>query len=119
MASEENTILGANKGYEADGTPIIKGRYTITDSGDSGLPEMNATTLKLAALENGGYETPELNDKLYLHFKGYRRIENLGEYTGLVSVWLDSNGFDKIEVRFAYRILLIVSFLNANLILTR
>jgi hypothetical protein len=41
------------------------------------LPFMNQKTLLEAAIEQGGYETPELNDKLYLHFKGYRRIENL------------------------------------------
>ena len=58
---------------------------------------MNEKTLREVALANGGYETAELNDKLYLHFKGYKRIENLEEYTGLVSIWLDSNGFDKIE----------------------
>ncbi len=56
------------------------------------MPEMNAKTLKEAAMANEGYETPELNDKLYLHFKGWRRIENLEPYTGLVALWLDSNG---------------------------
>jgi hypothetical protein len=48
-------------------------------------------------LENNGYEAPELNDKLYLHFRGFKKIENLGPYTGVKAIWLDSNGFDKIE----------------------
>jgi len=47
-----------------------------------GLPEMTRDELKLACLENNGYETPELNDKLYLHFRGFKKIENLDEYTG-------------------------------------
>lgn len=59
------------------------------------MPEMNAKTLKEAAMQNEGYETPELNDKLYLHFKGWKKIENLEPYTGLTALWLDSNG--KIE----------------------
>eukprot|EP00519_Triparma_laevis_P008402 CAMPEP_0182513346 /NCGR_PEP_ID=MMETSP1321-20130603/33854_1 /TAXON_ID=91990 /ORGANISM="Bolidomonas sp., Strain RCC1657" /LENGTH=680 /DNA_ID=CAMNT_0024720347 /DNA_START=48 /DNA_END=2090 /DNA_ORIENTATION=+ len=116
MASEENNILGANKGFEADGTPIVKGRYTVQEStGEGCLPTMNETSLKEAALANGGYETPELNDKLYLHFKGYRRIENLQAYTGLVSIWLDSNGFDKIE-GLTHLVNLRSLFLQKNLI---
>ena len=62
-----------------------------------GLPVMSKSELKRVALEHGGYHTPSLNDTLYLHFKGYRRIENLEEYSGLKSIWLHSNGFGKIE----------------------
>jgi dynein assembly factor 1 len=62
-----------------------------------GLPVMTKAELASVALEHGGYSTPSLNDTLYLHFKGYQRIENLVEYTGLKSIWLHSNGFGKIE----------------------
>ena len=62
-----------------------------------GLPVMTKEELVSVALEHGGYSTPSLNDTLYLHFKGYQRIENLDEYTGLKSLWLHSNGFGKIE----------------------
>ena len=58
---------------------------------------MTKDELLAVALANNGYSTPSLNDTLYLHFKGYRRIENLEEYTGLKSLWLHSNGFGKIE----------------------
>ncbi|KAL7428525.1 hypothetical protein ACHAXH_001700 [Discostella pseudostelligera] len=61
------------------------------------LPIMSKAELKKVALEHGGYSTPSLNDTLYLHFKGYRRIENLEEYAGLKSLWLHSNGFSQIE----------------------
>lgn len=63
----------------------------------SGLPEMSPAEIRLSCLENDGYETPELNDKLYLHFRGFRKIENLEPYTGCKAIWLDSNGFDSIE----------------------
>lgn len=62
-----------------------------------GLPVMTKAELQKVALEHGGYATPYLNDTLYLHFKGYRRIENLEEFRGLTTLWLHSNGFGKIE----------------------
>jgi len=61
------------------------------------LPVMTKAEVKKVALAHGGYTTAALNDQLYLHYKGYRRIENLDAYTGLKALWLDSNGLQKIE----------------------
>lgn len=58
---------------------------------------MTRDEIRLSCLENDGYDSPELNEKLYLHFKGYRRIENLDQYTGCKAIWLDSNGLERIE----------------------
>lgn len=38
------------------------------------------------------YSTPELNDVLFLHFKGYRKIEALEEFTGLRTLHAETNG---------------------------
>ena len=63
----------------------------------SGLPVMNAAAIKLSCMEHDGYETPSLNEKLYLHFRGYRKIENLEEYANVKTLFLESNGLRLIE----------------------
>ncbi|KAG3109211.1 hypothetical protein PI125_g11130 [Phytophthora idaei] len=61
------------------------------------VPVMDAETLRELCLENDGYETPELNDNLYAHFRGFQRIEGLKAYSNLKALWLESNGLSKIE----------------------
>eukprot|EP00743_Colponemidia_sp_Colp-15_P001894 GILK01002064.1.p1 GENE.GILK01002064.1~~GILK01002064.1.p1 ORF type:complete len:304 (+),score=54.21 GILK01002064.1:73-984(+) len=58
---------------------------------------MTPRMLRKICQEKDLYDTPELNDKLYLHYKGFKKIENLDEYTGLKALWLECNGISKIE----------------------
>ncbi len=62
-----------------------------------GIPVMSEEEIRQTCVENGGYETAELNDKLYLHMRGYAKIESLDKYTGCKAIWLESNAISKIE----------------------
>ncbi|ETI33908.1 hypothetical protein PPTG_05551 [Phytophthora nicotianae INRA-310] len=59
--------------------------------------EMEKKLLKKLCRDNDLYVTPSINDKLYLHYKGFRCIKNLEEYTGLKVLWLEGNGLPRIE----------------------
>ena len=61
------------------------------------MPIITAALLKALCKEHKMYQSPRLNDKLYLHFKGFKRIENLEEYTELSALWLEGNAISKIE----------------------
>lgn len=58
---------------------------------------MTPEVLLDACRENGGYELPALNTQLYLHFRGFRKIEGLDDFTNLKALWLESNGLQKLE----------------------
>ena len=37
-----------------------------------------------------------MNEKLYLHFKGFKKIQGLAEYVNLKAIWLEGNGIESI-----------------------
>jgi hypothetical protein len=58
---------------------------------------MSEARLKEICRKDSLYSTAHLNDKLYLHYKGFRAIQNLDKYTGLRVLWLEGNGLTRIE----------------------
>lgn len=54
----------------------------------SGVPEMSVLTLRTICVDAGGYENPLLNEKLFLHMKGFGKIsEAIGEYRNVKVGW--------------------------------
>ena len=43
------------------------------------------------------YSTKELNDRLYLHYKGFHKIENLEAFVGLRVLYIEGNCISDIE----------------------
>ena len=67
------------------------------ERGEKGEILMTPHNLRLFCLEDELYEYPELNSKIYLHYKGFTNVKNLDAYTNLVSLWLENNCIKKIE----------------------
>lgn len=59
--------------------------------------EMTKEALRESCEKNKLYRTARLNDRLYLHYKGWDKVQNLEEYIGLKVLWLEGNGLLRIE----------------------
>lgn len=62
-----------------------------------GKPYISKEYLRALCEEIGLFETPHLNDKLYLHFKGFSKIQGLDEYYNVKALWLEGNGLEGIR----------------------
>jgi dynein assembly factor 1, axonemal len=63
-----------------------KGQYIMTEQYCSELCEYN-----------GHYYQPTLNGNLYLHYKGFKKIENLDAFINVKVLYLENNCLKTIE----------------------
>jgi hypothetical protein len=69
----------------------------VEDPWEPSIPRMTPKFLRTLCKIQKLYMTPELNDKIYLQYKGFIKIENLSPYYGLKVLWLEGNSITKVE----------------------
>ncbi|KAI9218895.1 hypothetical protein BC828DRAFT_193087 [Blastocladiella britannica] len=87
-----------DSGLLPDATPRFRTRGTKKQVDPKGFTLMTLPYLQELAKEQKGYVTPQLNDNLYLHFKGFAAISDaICQYEGLKSLWLEGNALSELD----------------------
>ena len=73
-------------------TRTKKKKMIKMETDEKGLHLLTEKFIRDLCESNGQYATPSLNDTLYLHYKGFNKIEHLKAYVNLKSIWLECNG---------------------------
>nr|CEL78517.1 TPA: leucine rich repeat protein, putative [Toxoplasma gondii VEG] len=98
LCAREHTTTDSDSQATSSNQPFVEmANNSETASGPPAVPAMTRALLRQICKESGQYETPALNDKLYFHFRGFTKIENLDNYTKVRALWLEGNGIRNIE----------------------
>lgn len=58
---------------------------------DNTIPRITPYTIKELCKKHHLFQTIELNEKIYLHYQGFKKIESLEGLSDLKSLWLQGN----------------------------
>ena len=76
---------------------VVEKEKPQPDKDENGFRIITEDFCKKLCYYNGGYDSPKLNVNLYLHFQGFRKIQNLDNFTNLQVLYLENNSINKIE----------------------
>ena len=76
---------------------VVEKEKPQPDKDENGFRIITEDFCKKLCYYNGGYDSPKLNVNLYLHFQGFRKIQNLDSFTNLQVLYLENNSINKIE----------------------
>jgi hypothetical protein len=88
--------VSGNVGGEREQTHLTISRFSACIAVIT-MPTMTERLVSDICVKKGYFRTPELNDRLYLHFLGFRKIENLEKFVACTALWLDNNWIEELE----------------------
>lgn len=84
-----------NSSFSDERLKAIKKKFSV-DEEDS-IPRITLYSLKQLCKQYNLLQTLELNDKMYLHHQGFRKIENMNYLPEVMTLWLQGNRITVIE----------------------
>ena len=84
-----------NSSFTSERLRAIKKKFDIIDEPEE--PRITYYTLKQLCTKYNLLQTLELNDTMYLHHQGFKKIENLHYIPGVKVLWLQGNCISTIE----------------------
>lgn len=76
---------------------MYRKRKAIIEKDENGKNILTEKYIRELCEENEQYSTPKLNTVLYLHFKGFNKIQALDKYVNVACLFLESNGIHQID----------------------